>query len=134
MRIFLGGTCAGSEWRDRFVKLLDDDIEYFNPVVDNWTEKAQRREKIERIRCDKVLYCITPKMEGVYSIAEATEDAINNGDKCVFVYLREDDGSEFSDAQLKSLAAVGELLDKYGALVYTSLEETADYFNGRIDQ
>jgi hypothetical protein len=35
-KVFLGGTCNESLWRDKLIKLLK--IEYFNPVVPDWTE------------------------------------------------------------------------------------------------
>lgn len=37
-RVFLGGTCNGSMWRDKLIKDLKCD--FFNPVVDDWTEEA----------------------------------------------------------------------------------------------
>jgi len=40
MRVFLGGTCNKSTWRQRLIKLLK--IDYFNPVVDDWNEEALR--------------------------------------------------------------------------------------------
>jgi hypothetical protein len=35
--VFLGGTCGGDQWRDRFMSQLDDmEISYFNPQVADW--------------------------------------------------------------------------------------------------
>ena len=34
MKVFLGGTCNESKWRDDLIKLLK--IDYFNPVVKDW--------------------------------------------------------------------------------------------------
>ena len=67
MKVFLGGTCNNTTWRDELIKKLK--IDYFNPVVDDWNEEAYRRELQEREICDFCLYTITPKMTGVYSIA-----------------------------------------------------------------
>ena len=40
-RWFLGGTCAETTWRNELMPLLDDKgIEYFNPVVEDWTEEC----------------------------------------------------------------------------------------------
>jgi len=33
MKIFLGGTCNESTWRNRIIPMLE--IDYFNPVVDD---------------------------------------------------------------------------------------------------
>jgi hypothetical protein len=35
-------------------------IEYFNPVVSDWDDNAQK-EEIKQQNCDYVLYVITPK-------------------------------------------------------------------------
>ena len=46
-------------------------IEYFNPVVDDWTPECQAIEEYEKNdRCNVHLYVITPEMQGVYSVAE----------------------------------------------------------------
>ena len=67
-KVFLGGTCNESTWRDELIKKLK--IDYFNPVVDDWTEECYKEELRQREICDYCLYVITPKMTGVYSIAE----------------------------------------------------------------
>ena len=65
-KVFLGGTTNNSNWRDNLIKLLD--IDYFNPVVENWDDKAKENELWQRATCTFVLYVITPKMKGVYNI------------------------------------------------------------------
>ena len=62
MKVFLGGTCNESTWRDRLIPMLE--MDFFNPVVDDWDEDAQGRERFEREHCDYCLYVITPKMTG----------------------------------------------------------------------
>ena len=71
-RLFLGGTCAETTWRDELMPLLDEfNCEYFNPVVKNWTEECQAIEEDEKNnKCNVHLYVIAPEMKGVYSIAE----------------------------------------------------------------
>lgn len=40
-KIFLGGTCAGTTWRNELIPILDKFlIKYFNPVVDDWTPQC----------------------------------------------------------------------------------------------
>ena len=41
-KVFLGGTCNESTWRDKLIKMLE--IDYFNPVVDDWTEECYQEE------------------------------------------------------------------------------------------
>lgn len=73
MRVFLGGTCNGSTWRDALIPKLR--IDYFNPVVEDWTPECQAEEVRQRQECDFVLYTITKEMKGVYSIAEVVDDS-----------------------------------------------------------
>ena len=92
-RWFLGGTCAETTWRNELMPLLDDKgIEYFNPVVEDWTEECQAIEEDEKNnKCNVHMYCITPEMQGVYSIAEIIHSAHlantygTSVDKVVFV-------------------------------------------------
>ena len=44
-KVFLGGTCNESTWRNELIPLLENaGVEYFNPVVDNWTPECQEEE------------------------------------------------------------------------------------------
>lgn len=52
-KVFLGGTTNNSDWRDTLIKKLK--IEYFNPVVKDWNEDAQKEEIKQRKECDYVL-------------------------------------------------------------------------------
>ena len=81
--IFLGGTCNNSTWREKLIPLLD--IDYFNPVVDDWTPDCMAEEIKQREKCDFVLYVITPEMTGVYSIAEVTDDSNKRPEKTIKV-------------------------------------------------
>jgi len=122
-KIFLGGTCNGSKWRDTLVPLLQ--IDSFNPVVENWTEECMKRELQERETCDYCLYAITPKMTGVYSIAEVVDDSNKRPQKTILVILEKDEDQSFSPVQLKSLKATAKLVASNGSQVFYSLEEVA---------
>jgi hypothetical protein len=126
-KVFLGGTTNNSSWRDELIKLLK--IDYFNPVVDNWNEEAQKEEIKQRKTCDFCLYVITPKMEGVYSIAEVIDDSNKRPEKTIFAYLLEDDGKVFGKHQIKSLDMVGNMVKENGANWFKGLSEIADYLN-----
>ena len=77
MKIFLGGTCANTTWRNELIPLLESqNIDYFNPVVEDWTSECQQKEEDEKNnKCDVHLYVITKEMKGVYSIAEVINSA-----------------------------------------------------------
>lgn len=111
-KIFLGGTCNNSVWRDKLIPLLTRP--YFNPVVKDWTPECQTQEIIERENAGTVLYVITPKMTGVYSIAEVVDDSNKRPDKTVFCIVDKDDDAEFNAHQIKSLVQVGRMVVRNG--------------------
>lgn len=125
--VFLGGTCNGSTWREKIIPLLK--VDYFNPIVDTWDDEAQQREVYHREHDDVLLYALTPKMVGMYSIAEAMEDANEKPSKVVVCFLKEDDGVKFTDHQWKSAKQTVKLFKQNGVAVFTSIKETAEYIN-----
>ena len=128
MKIFLGGTCNDSKWREKLIPILElHGIGYFNPVVDDWNEEAYKRELYERKNCDYVLYTITPKMTGVYSIAEVVDDSNKKPDSTILCLLRKDENKEFNDSQWKSLIAVSKMVIRNGGKVFYNLEDLINY-------
>lgn len=126
-KVFLGGTCNESTWRDKLIPMLK--IDYFNPVVDDWTEKCYLEELRQREICDYCLYAITPLMTGVYSIAEVIDDSNKRPNKTLFCVLEEDAGLQFNKDQMKSLERTGLMVQKNGGKYFKSLEEVAYYLN-----
>ena len=127
-RVFLGGTCNKSEWRDQLIPKLK--IDYYNPVVDDWTPDCQTEEIKQRAECDFLLYVITPRMTGVYSIAELVYDSCRNPGKTLFCIVPEDSGvAEFKEGQLKSLLMVAKMVEQCGGMVFGDLQNVADYLN-----
>ena len=126
-KVFLGGTCAESTWRDKLISMLH--IDYFNPVVPDWTEECYQRELKERAECDYCLYVITPCMQGVYSIAEVIDDSNKQPQKTVFAFINENN-LKFTVGQVKSLDKVGAMVEHNGGKYFASLESVANYLNG----
>ena len=122
-KIFLGGTCAESTWRDELIKLLE--IDFFNPIVPDWTPECQAEEIKQRESCDYVLYVITSEMEGVYSIAEVVDDSNKRPEKTLFCFLEEG----FHEGQIKSLNQVSKMVKDNGGKVFKELVEIAMYVN-----
>ncbi len=127
IKVFLGGTANKSNWRDYIIPKLK--INYFNPIVDDWNEKAYKKELHERANCDFCLYVITPKMTGVYSIAEVIDDSNKRPDKTLFCVLTKDGKDRFTDAQKKSLEAVGKMVEGNGAKWFKSLNKMIEFLN-----
>lgn len=130
IEVFLGGTCNGSQWREVLKPMLK--VNYFDPIVEDWNEAAMLLEIEKRKTCDYVLYVITPLMVGFYSIAEAVEDSNKRPYSTLFCYLNEDNGSEFTYHQLKSLKSTAKLIEDNGSKCFNSLEELAEFLNKRI--
>lgn len=126
-KVFLGGTCNGSSWREKLIPLLK--IDYFNPLVDDWTLECQAEEIRQREECDYCLYTITPMMKGFYSIMEVVEDSIKRPDKTLLWLNSFDDGLTFDDKQRKSLIAVAEMVKRNGAKIFFCLKNVAEYLN-----
>lgn len=127
IEVGLFGTCNDSTWRDAFIPLLECD--YFNPVVKDWNEDAQKLEIEKRETCDYILYTITPKMTGVYSIAECVYDACNRPEKTLFCVVENDDENEFTESQLNSLKMTKKMVADCGARVFDTLEDAAEFLN-----
>lgn len=125
-RVFLGGTCNGSTWREELIPLLE--VDYFNPVVEDWTPECKAIEDEEkRTHCNIHLYVITSAMSGVYSIAELIDSAWDIRKECYIQLIP--DG--FDEAQLKSLEAVLNLAHDRGAnvIIADRFEELAAAVN-----
>ena len=129
MKVFLGGTCNESTWRNRIISMLE--IDFFNPVVEDWTPDCMTEELRQRNLCDFCLYVITPKMTGVYSVAEVVDDSNKRPSKTIFVRLRNDGQAMFDEGQWKSLGAVAQMVERNGAAVFSDLKGAAIYINKR---
>jgi hypothetical protein len=131
--VFLGGTCSDTNWRDTIIPRLD--IEYFNPVVKNWTPEAQQTELQKRAQARYVLYMITPAMTGVYSIAEAVDDSNRSPLKTLFCFVNDDNvkgkSFTFSDPEIRSLTMVGEMIQRNGATWLKSMDEVIIFLNSK---
>lgn len=128
MKVFLGGTCANSKWRDNLIPMLK--INYFNPVVKNWTPECQRVELQQRETCDFVLYTLT-RTYSTYSIAEVVDDSHKRPEKTIVCVINEELNGKpvLSKRDLKGLDAVARLVERNGGKYFNSLEQTAAYLN-----
>ena len=126
-KVFLGGTCNESGWRDNLIEMLA--IDFFNPVVEDWTQECMDEEVKQRESCDYCLYVITPKMTGVYSIAEVVDDSNKRPEKTVFCVIPKDSGESFTVGQMKSLNQVGLMVSLNGGTYWPDLKSVADFLN-----
>lgn len=125
-KVFLGGTCAETTWRDYLISIIQ--VPYFNPVVEDWDPACQQIEKIEKSDfCNIHLYVITSAMIGVFSIAEVIQSA-HMSNKNTILHIVPDG---FEEPQLKSLLAVVDMVKDLGGIAYVSsdLARTARVIN-----
>jgi hypothetical protein len=131
IKVFLGGTCNESNWRSVLIDFLK--IDYFNPVVDDWTPECMEEEIKQREECDYCLYVITPLMAGVYSIAEVVDDSNKRPERTLFcVVSLETKGNEvltFTEGQTRSLEQVKKMVGNNGARVFETLCGVATFLN-----
>jgi len=132
MKVFLGGTCNESNWRNRIIPMLE--IGFYNPVVDDWTPDCMEEELRQREECDVCLYVTTPKMTGVYSIAEVIDDSNKRPERTVFVRLRDDGDERFTDGQWRSLLAVAQMVERNGGKAFDTLKSAALYINALMPE
>ena len=126
-KVFLGGTCHGSLWREELIPQLK--INYFNPIVDDWNHEAYERELKERQEADYCLYVINPKMIGCYAVAEVVDDSNKQPEKTILLIQQEYENQHFSKVQWKSLQAVIKLVSDNGVIVLNSLQAVVNYLN-----
>ncbi|ATF13498.1 hypothetical protein A616_16395 [Brevibacillus brevis X23] len=128
-KVFLGGTCANSKWRDKLIPKLK--IKYYNPVVKNWTPECQVEEIKQRETCDFVLYTLT-RVYSTYSIAEVVDDSNKRPEETIVCIINEElpNGKlAMTKQDLKHLDAVGRLVERNGAKYFKSLDDVANYLS-----
>lgn len=133
----LFGTCNDSLWREYFLILLDKNkFDWFNPVVEDWNEEAQINEEFHKSNDEVIVFVITPKMKGVYSIAEVVDLSYRKRENqnlffCFLTHEKDSLGATqlFDESQIKSLRAVSKLLERNGIKTTESLVELAKFVN-----
>jgi hypothetical protein len=129
--VFLGGTCAGPDYREQLIPLLT--VPYFNPVVADWKPEDAAREDRAKEEASANVFVITPAAIGMYSVAELTELAIES-EKPLFVMFMEVEGFTWNEHQLKSNAQIKKLLSKYNALIFEDLPQLAAAVNWTVSR
>ena len=128
MKVFLGGTCNGSDWRNLIIPMLS--VEFFNPTVKTWPLEGMEEKIPQRELCDIYLCFIVPSMDdSLYPIAEVIDDSNKRPQKTVFVCIREDEGWKFTYSQWKSLSAVAQMVERNGGTVFDNLKDAALHIN-----
>lgn len=126
--VFLGGACGASKWREELI-IPRLTCTYFNPVVPDWTEECYQNELRHRELDDICLYVLSPKTKGLYSIAEVIDDSNKRPEKTAFFFLKEDGDSKYTQADLKSLDKIGEMVKRNGGAYFKDIDALIAYLN-----
>ena len=127
MKVFLGGTCNGSNWRDEVISKLE--MDYFNPITEQWDKESFLKEIMEKESSDYFLFVLTPLMEGFYSIAEVVDFSNKYPQQTIFCILDTDEGRSWSSFEKRSLLKIKDMVESNGAVVLDSLDEISDFLN-----
>jgi hypothetical protein len=96
--------------------LEEANIEYFNPMVEDWNSEAIIEEEYQKdTQCDVHLYVVTPEQKGFFTFAEIIDSAYT-AKAVVFAYSELGDGVAFNESQMRSLDAIGNLLLQRGSM------------------
>ena len=141
MKVFLGGTCGESTWREELIPILKSSgVDYVDPVVRGRKRVAadQSKEIKERESCDLVLYCITPDIRGVYSIAEVIDDSNKRPKKTLYFFFDETEDKKYPLKGMDfSLKEVGQMVRRNGGTWFDTYEDMVEYFktlNERVEK
>ena len=130
IKMFMGGTCNESTWRDELISKLDlNKIEPFNPMVKNWNEIAQANEDYHKENDDICLYTLTPEMIGIYSIFEIGLDAGKKPDRIILCILEEANGRKFDSIMLKGIEKMKKDLSNLQIPIFDNLDDLSVYLN-----
>lgn len=129
---FLGGTIAGSQWREWVKALLT--VPAFDPVVANWTTEDAQRENQAKGACSLLVYGLTPKQQGFYSIAEMTAACAQHRHMDVAILVLDDDeGTVWAEHQAASVSQIRELLQGYpGVHIFQDVQALANFVNAEL--
>lgn len=119
-RVFLGGTCNDSKWREQLIPMLKIDFTL----------------NIEK-ESDFYLYIITPRAflthlagDGLVDIAMVVQiSSANDTFETLFCILYEDGEHKYSADIVQALRRILHIIEANGAKVFDNLEEIADYLN-----
>ena len=127
-KVFLGGTVR-SAWRERLIQMIV--IDYYNPIVKDWTPECIEEENKEKKSCDLELYVFTPQMNGIYAIAEVVDASNKKPKDTIMCVLFDYDSHSFSEEDQRSIKEVIKMVEGNGSEVFYKLWEVARCLNGK---
>ena len=138
LKIFLGGTCSNSTWREELLNKFDlvqlrneynTLLKEKNPIVKEWTKERQIIEDYHRETDDICLYVITPEMKGFYSFVEVVDDSNKRPEKTILCVLEKANGKTYEEHIKKCVIKTMQLVKDNGVKVFDNLNDLSNYLN-----
>ena len=129
LSVFLGGTCGSSTWRQKLMPMLSENVDAFNPVVENWTPECQAVEDYHKAHDNVNLFVITPETNAPYSLFEIGVEATKNPNRTVVCFLDNENGTVFEGQQAKAVKKIKADLKAMKVSVYDNLDELSADLN-----
>jgi hypothetical protein len=115
--VFLGGSCNPTTWRKNIAipMLVNSNIKYFNPQVENWSEDCIELENTAKENATQFLFVIDSETRSLSSMIESAELLIKNPSSFVLVIQNiidntQLDGQTVTGRELKDLNRAREYL------------------------
>lgn len=135
LSVFLGGTCGKSTWREELIKMFNDKVSYFNPIVKEWNEECQKIEDEHKQKDDIFLFVITPETDNAYSISEVTESSISRPESTIVCVMDNVNGERFEKHELLAWKKIVSNLKKlHRACICKDLVAVAKEINRRAEK
>lgn len=129
IKVFLGGTCNGSKWRENFVST--DKIEYFHydeTLPSPSQEVDQHQLLLNKSRpCHILLHVLTPMSIDPLNIAVLISDSIKQPKKTILIIVKEDRDYCFDVQAWMMLETIKEMVVSNGAKCLDSFKEAIEY-------
>ena len=120
---------AESGWIERIKPLLSKDFK----ICDSFDEYTTLFGDNSNEVADFIVRCITPKMTGFNQIVNLVFDSYEFPDNTIFIMLKTEFGSKFTDKQWATLEEIVDtVVNANGANTFLTLEAAANYINNKI--
>lgn len=127
MNVFLIQTDQSQRWRNILKK--NTTIVFYDPATAENQATTISLELLheQRERCDYLLYVITPQLSDLDIISQLVDDSNKHPDKTLFCFTETEGDKKFNTHQIKSLKAIGNMINNNGAKWIEGLENVASF-------
>jgi hypothetical protein len=137
-KVFLGGSCGDTTWRTDLIFYLEqNEIEYFNPVVEDWNDETFKKEQEEKLYAATLLFVLSPRTANVYSIAEMV-NLIRDERRVIVVFLENDGDKSIDPFSKVAFSNIQKDMTKFKNAIFASFKsfnhEAIEFIINQINQ